>query len=170
MGKQELEKENNSRETGKLCQKTLEEEDKLPPMERLEQGPVAVVECVEDIPCDPCVEACPVDAIEKKTLTSAPEIRFEDCTGCGKCITSCPGLAIFVIDYNHEEDMAAVSLPYEFLPVPEEGEKVTILDRSGNMIGKGDVVNVRKSNNTHVVKIIVGKEIVMNARAIRVME
>jgi len=40
----------------------------LPPRERLERGPVAIIECVQPIPCNPCVEACKSGAITKKSL------------------------------------------------------------------------------------------------------
>ena len=38
--------------------------EKFPPVERIDRGPVAVVECYERIPCNPCATACRVHAIE----------------------------------------------------------------------------------------------------------
>ena len=35
----------------------------VPPPERLERGPVIIIECVENIPCNPCVDACPKGVI-----------------------------------------------------------------------------------------------------------
>ena len=35
----------------------------LPEPGRLKQGPVAVIECFQQIPCNPCAEACPRGAI-----------------------------------------------------------------------------------------------------------
>jgi Fe-S-cluster-containing hydrogenase component 2 len=39
----------------------------------------------------PCVEACPVDALAVSKKTGAVLVKSERCTGCGLCITACPG-------------------------------------------------------------------------------
>ncbi len=43
--------------------------------------------------CDdyPCVEACPVKALTVSKRTDAVRVKEEKCTGCGKCISACPG-------------------------------------------------------------------------------
>ena len=46
-----------------------------------------------------------------------------DCIGCGMCVASCSGQAIFLVDETYEPGFATVTLPYEFLPLPEKGEK-----------------------------------------------
>jgi len=46
----------------------------FPSEERLLKGFVAVHECYQDIPCNPCVESCPVHAISMEKLTSPPVI------------------------------------------------------------------------------------------------
>ncbi len=43
----------------------------------------------------------------------------------------CPGLAIFIIDETYSETEATVLLPYEYLPLPKEGDYVTGLNRGG---------------------------------------
>lgn len=143
----------------------------LPTRDRLAKGPVAIIECIQDIPCDPCVGACPVHAIAMTAgITDRPHLNAETCTGCGLCIASCPGLAIFVVNTAHAPDKATVSLSYEQLPVPAVGDVVAGLDRAGNPVCKAKVTKVlsmKKYDHTHVVTIEVPQELVMNVRAIR---
>jgi Fe-S-cluster-containing hydrogenase component 2 len=96
----------------------------------------AVLECVEDIPCNPCETVCPQGAITVgDPIINLPVIHAEKCTGCNLCIAVCPGLAIVVVEKNYNDQCAALSLPYEFLPIPEQGRTVKTYDRDGNYIG-----------------------------------
>ena len=157
------------REIGYLTYDVLKKKIGLPSRERLAKGPVAIVECIEDIPCDPCVEACKLGAISKASLTTPPDIDYEKCTGCTSCVDVCPGLAIFVINMNYREGKALVSIPYEMLPVPKRGERVDALGRSGRKIGIGEIVKVRKgAGATFVVSVAIGKDLAMEARSIRI--
>ncbi|HAE40012.1 MAG TPA: 4Fe-4S ferredoxin [Candidatus Riflebacteria bacterium] len=144
----------------------------VPPADRLARGPVAIIECLQDIPCDPCVSACPVKAIKmKEGITDKPTLEFDTCTGCGLCLPKCPGLAIFVVNTKHTPGMATVSMSYELLPVPEKGQEVTALDRSGKDVGKVKVVRVVNPpgyDHTAVITIEVPADQVNNIRAIRV--
>ena len=71
----------------------------LPLAERLQQGPVAVIECFQGIPCNPCADACPRGAITMLgSISELPDFDEAKCNGCGICVTSCPGLAIFIVD------------------------------------------------------------------------
>jgi len=160
---------NEPREIGYLTYDVLKEKINLPSKERLAKGPVAIIECTEDIPCDPCVEACKLGAISKKSLITPPTIDYEKCTGCTLCVDLCPGLAIFVINMNYKEGKALISIPYEMLPVPKRGEKVDTLDRSGKKIGEAEVIKVRKGKReTSVVSMAVDKDLVMEARSIKI--
>lgn len=78
---------------------------KLTSKEQLEKGPIAIIECIQSIPCDPCIYACRHGVIEKKALTAPAEINYEKCIGCGECVSECPSLAIFVINMNFRERM-----------------------------------------------------------------
>ena len=141
----------------------------LPSEERLKKGPVVIIECIENIPCDPCVDACPFDAISMGKIIDLPEIDYEKCTGCGTCISMCPGLAIFVVDLSRER--AIITLPYEFLPVPKAGDIVKALDRKGEIVSEVAVLGVKKNENkTNTVTIEVDKELGMIVRNIRVMK
>ena len=116
----------------------------FPPKARLARGPVTIIECFQRIPCNPCYAACRSGAIQEfKDINNLPKIDFEKCNGCGLCISRCPGLAIFVVDETYSEKEALIKLPFEFLPLPEEGEEVDALNREGEVVGKAKVVRVQ---------------------------
>ncbi len=146
--------------TGILSLKDLS----LPNDEQLKKG-VAIIECVQKIPCDPCVAVCPVNAISMKDINDTPKIDFDKCTGCKRCVGICPGLAIFVVKVK--DDKAFITLPYEFLPIPKVGDKLTALDREGKPKGIARVVKVYRSIKTAVVTIEVEKDLAMEIRNIK---
>lgn len=142
----------------------------VPSWERITSGPVAVIECTEEIPCDPCQRACRFDAISVPTIVSVPVLDSERCNGCGACIAKCPGLAIFVVDYTFSETEGAVWVPYEFLPKPVPGEIVQALDRTGQPVCEARVVTVREARSydrTCVVTLAVPKSQLMKVRAFK---
>ncbi|PNX47606.1 MAG: (4Fe-4S)-binding protein [Thermoplasmata archaeon M11B2D] len=147
--------------TGILSSKNL----KLPTRKQLEKG-VAILECVQEIPCNPCVDSCPVHAISMKDINAPPVNDFERCIGCTKCVGICPGLAIFVVKVK--EGKAWVTLPYEFVPVPKVGNLVQVLDRAGVVRGDGLVTRVVKQGKTLVVTIEIDGKLAMDVRNIRV--
>ncbi len=158
------------RQLGYLPLEVIKKKIALPSKERMEKGPVVIIECDEDIPCDPCVESCKNEAIIKESLTAVPSVDYEKCTGCALCVAACPGLAIFVVDYS-PEDKAIVYIPYEMLPAPKKGDKGDALDRSGKRIGSATVAKVRKGTcGTTVLGILVEKDLAMNVRSIRIPE
>jgi len=115
----------------------------VPTAERLEHGPVAIIECVENIPCNPCVDACPKGAIRiEGDMNGTPSVDFDICDGCTLCISACPGLAIFVVNRGLPGGAATVSLPYEYLPLPVVGDTVVTLSREGALLGEGTVERV----------------------------
>ncbi len=135
----------------------------VPTEERMEKGPVAVIECGQAIPCNPCETNCHLGAVHLLggCLTSLPALVEDQCTGCGLCIAKCPGQAIFLIDLNHAPGVSTVSFAYEFLPLPREGEQVQGTDREGKPVVPVKVVKVdmrRKDDQTAVVTIEVPKE------------
>ena len=141
----------------------------LPTTGRLQQGPVAVIECFQQIPCNPCAEACPRGAITMPgSISERPVFDDSKCNGCGLCVTRCPGLAIFVIDYSWSPEAALLKIPYEFAPLPELGEAVDAIDRAGKIVGKATVQRVqRQDNRTTVLWLAVDKAIAMDVRNIR---
>jgi len=143
----------------------------VPTKERMLKGPVAVIECFQEIPCNVCEGACPFGAIKVgHPITNLPRLDENKCKGCKLCITKCPGLCIFVIDLS-SKDKARLSLPYEFLPVPVIGEEVEALDRWGSNVTKGRVTEVlynEKFDKTYIVTISLPKEYALEVRAIKV--
>lgn len=142
-----------------------------PSDERLRRRPIVVVECVERIPCDPCVTACSKGAIRiEGDLNGPPVVDQDACDGCGICVSACPGLAIFVVDASREGDRATVMVPHEFRPLPSVGEIVTALDRAGREIGEARIARVLSSralDRTPIVSLDVPKEQAMAVRSFR---
>ncbi|MBU3902487.1 MAG: 4Fe-4S binding protein [Candidatus Thermoplasmatota archaeon] len=142
------------------------EDIQIPSKERFEKCPVAVIECPQSIPCNPCVDACPFHAISMNDINALPEIDFEKCTGCGSCISKCPGLAIFVVDMGYSDNEALIKIPYEFA-LPKTGDTVKALDRKGDVKGDARVIKViKEKDKTAVVSIAVKKSLAMEVRNI----
>ena len=145
-------------------------EKAMPPEDFLAKKPVVMVECFQNIPCDPCAASCPFGAILPfEDINELPVVDYDKCTGCGICVTSCPGLAIFVLDMNYSDKDALIKLPYEMLPLPQKGEMVSGLDREGQKVAEVKVDKVSKTKNkTYLISIIVPKELALIVRNIRV--
>ncbi len=130
------------------------------------------VECIENIPCNPCAYACPRQAITiAGSLTDTPAVDFDKCNGCTLCIAKCPGLAIFVVHKGYSKTEATVTLPYELLPRPTVGTSVACLNRAGRAVCKGKVVKVldtKALNRCAVVTVAVPKRYWNAVRNIRV--
>ena len=116
----------------------LDEFNVLPPKSVVQQKRVALIECVEEIPCNPCAVVCRVNAIQKETLCSPGVVDWDKCTGCTLCVAVCPGLAIYL--QNIKNGKGYVTMPYELLPAPKVGMEVKLMDRSGTVVGMGKIV------------------------------
>ncbi|WKY43310.1 FAD-dependent oxidoreductase [Eubacteriaceae bacterium ES2] len=128
-----------------------------------------VMECTQNIPCNPCQDACPKNCIQiGKDITALPAIAGDSqCSGCGLCVAACSGQAIFLVSENSDEGFAEVTLPYEFLPLPESGQKGMALTRSGQDCCPAEVVAVKSLkayDRTNLLTIRVPLENAMNAR------
>ncbi len=143
----------------------------LPSEERRAKGPYAIFECFQEIPCNPCFTGCKVGAVQPfEDINHIPVINHEKCTGCGLCVSACPGLACFVIDETYSDKETTIKIPYEFLPLPEVGQEVDALDRKGEVIGKAKVVAVqsnKKLDHTNAITIAVPKDQALVVRNIR---
>jgi len=144
------------------------EQIEFPSEERMKKRPVAVIECCQEIPCNPCMEYCPVGAIQvADNINAVPTIDFEKCTGCGICLGFCPGLAIFMVDLS--KNYGVVTIPYEIAP-PDQGEIVDLLDRAGNVVGEGEIEKVKKlkqHDRTLSISLKMEKDLVKIVRGFR---
>lgn len=142
-----------------------------PTGERFKKGPVAVIECVQEIPCNPCENACPFSAISIGTpITVIPTLKQDVCTGCGLCVAQCSGLAIFIVDKSYSDDKATVSFPFEYLPLPAKGDVAEAVNRAGEFVCNAAVVKIvdtRKNDHTPVVTVEVPMEFADTVRSIK---
>ena len=161
----------DSKITGFLTDEELKDSPGVPSESRRKKGPVATIECMEDIPCNPCESSCNVGAIiVGEDITNLPHLDGEKCVACQTCVYICPGQAIFMVDESFPNGKATVMMPYEYRPLPEKGDLVTALNRSGQELGEAEVVAVRQTkrmDQTATVTIEVPKDWSMQARAIR---
>ena len=141
-------------------------------MVKIRKKAIAVLECYEEIPCNPCMHSCPHDAIRiEGGIHHTPVLDETKCVGCGICITHCSGQAIFLEEIKG--DSGYVSIPYEFIPLPAKGTKVNATGREGQYICEGEIIEVKSAkafDHTSVVKIKVPQEYVSDVRGFRYME
>ena len=156
---------------GYLTVKDLEDAPGVPSKARLEKGPVAILECIQDIPCNPCEAVCKQGAITVgQPITNLPTLDGELCNGCGLCIAACPGLAIFVVDLTYSETEATVAFPHEYLPLPRKGDVVEAVNRRGEVVCQGRVTRVqnpRTFDHTSIVTLAVPKDLSMEVRGMK---
>ena len=134
-----------------------------------------VIECTQNIPCNPCQDACPKKCISiGENITSLPIVLQDcDCINCGMCVASCSGQAIFLVDEDCGDGTATVTLPYEFLPIPAEGTKGIALGRDGNKVCEATVVSVKTAkafDKTNLLTMRIPKEYAMSARFFKAEE
>lgn len=134
----------------------------FPSEERLNQGAVAIIECYQNIPCNPCYTACNRDAIKKfEDINDLPNIEHDNCNGCGLCIANCPGLAIMVVDATFSDSHALIKVPYELKPLPQVGDMVRGVDRAGEYVCDvriNRVLNSKALDKTAIVAMEVPKD------------
>ena len=143
----------------------------LPSEQRLAKGPIAITECFQNIACNPCVAACPQHAISMEPdINATPRVDPDKCIGCRLCVKACPGLAIFVVDLSRSQETALVTIPFEFIPVPEKGQYVCGLNRAGEEQGWFEVKQVVSGgakNMTWMLTLEVPKDLAMEVRNIK---
>ena len=142
-----------------------------PSYEDILKGPIAVIECIQDIPCNPCEVVCPNRAIVVgDPITNLPVFFGERCDACGICIAACPGQAIFRVDTTYSQEMATVSFPYEYIPMPSEGDCVEAVNHAGEGVCEARVVRIqqpKRFDHTAVVTVVVPKELAMVVRSMK---
>ena len=162
----------DSSKTGFLTEEDLKDSPGIPDVARRRKGPVASIECLEDIPCNPCETNCNYDAIiVGEDITNIPHLYGDKCVACRTCVYICPGQAIVMVDESLPDGRASVMMPYEYRPLPEKGDTVTALDRAGRELGDATVLAIRQNkrmDQTATVTIEIVKDWSMQARAIRI--
>lgn len=158
----------NILQNGYPSMEELKEFNRLPSEERYKKGPVAVIECIQNIPCNPCQAACRFQAIHVgNPIINLPQLDEEKCVGCGACIAHCSGQAIFVVDKTYGGTEATVSFPHEYLPLPQKGDWVKAVNRAGEIVCEAEVLrvmNTKANDCTPVITVVVPKELADEVR------
>ncbi|WP_305145006.1 (2Fe-2S)-binding protein [Anaerotignum propionicum] len=158
------------KETGVLTTADLKEMGRYPSEERMKKGPVAVAECVQDIPCNPCETSCPFKAIHVgENISNLPNVNVDVCNGCTTCVAACSGLAIFVLDKSYSDSVGKVSFPYEYGHSFKVNDVVKAADRSGKNVCDGKILkitNTQKADKTTIITLEVPIEWVDEVRSI----
>ena len=116
----------------------------LPDREEMKKNACVCIECLEEIPCNPCETSCPGGAIiVGEPITNIPVLDKSKCTACGQCIAACPGLAIFIKKITGP--LASVRFPWEYVPMPKEGDEAEMVGRDGRFVCRGKVIKVMQS-------------------------
>ncbi len=160
--------------TGKKLNTNLKEASNVSVQNKLDKSkPMPIIDCFQDIPCDPCEKACPRGLIKVGyPITNLPVVDNNKCNGCGKCVAECPGLCIVIIDMSYSDTEAKVIIAHEYLPLPLKGDQVELVDANGDFASKGRVVEVEKKpiyNLTPLIHVSVAKSAAEKVRGIKAL-
>jgi len=136
-----------------------------------------VIRCVQEIPCNPCVEACPKGWIrlESENILSLPHWEKE-CIGCLKCAVVCPGLAITVVDRRFDSTgrTALVWIPWELdKKEVSVGHQILLTGFEGEEVGWGTVRHIRSMpwmDKRKMVQVEVYSRLATKVAGIRIQE
>ena len=96
------------------------------------------------------------------------------CEYCECCVSSCPGLAITLVNYRYGMEDALVTLPFEFMHGKvKQDEFVTALDTEGNELGSFAVESLEAipgGDRTLLVRLVVPKPLARKVAGIRIQE
>lgn len=133
-----------------------------------------VIHCYEEIPCNPCVTSCPKKAIKLSGSTIMSTPYFDgDCIGCFKCLVTCPGLAITIVDKREDEENLIVWIPVELNSNKiSKGSLVYATDEDGNICGEFNIFDIRnfKVDKTLAVALKVSSELAEKIVSVRVLD
>lgn len=116
-----------------------------------------VIHCHQEIPCDPCSVICPIHkiSIPSENVFQTPEYLNNEinCLNCERCLVTCPGLAITIVDSREENGFAIVSIPFEF-NINRIKDHVIVINEAGNPICQAKVVSIKEPKNHSHTKIV----------------
>ncbi len=137
------------------------------------EGVFPVFHCVQEIPCNPCTSVCPLNQIKisDESLLGLPTFEGE-CTGCMKCLTVCPALAITMVDCRRDLHFPIVSIPYEIGNHPvEAGQVIKVVDLEGELLEELTVINIRNTNTkTQIIQVKAPSHIAKKIAGLRIQE
>lgn len=120
----------------------------LPTPERMQKKGFVQIDCLFGFACNPCAFACKYGAITKSSTSTVPQIDFDKCVGCMRCVNLCPGLAIFGYQFNKNR----LFLPIEYKA--DEGSEVFLVNNNGEVLGEGSIEKILKNENkTNVARV-----------------
>ena len=127
-----------------------------------------IIECNQPIPCNPCIDSCKRGAIKNDgTLIGVPCCDMDSCSGCKKCLVSCPGLAMFYIDSKRKDNQVEITIAYETVPVPKPGDVWEAISRDGEVLGKAKItaaITHERFDKKYLVSFLVDKKFANQAR------
>ncbi|MDR1217283.1 MAG: FAD-dependent oxidoreductase [Oscillospiraceae bacterium] len=128
-----------------------------------------VIECTQNIPCDPCQDSCPRSCIRVPDRIVALPVfdGSAGCIGCGQCVAACSGQSIFLVNEDIGGGLASVTIPYELTPLPQKGDAGVAYDRSGAPVCAAEIIGVKTAkafDRTCLLTFSVPRELGMRAR------
>jgi len=112
-------------------------------------GVFPVFHCLQEIPCNPCANVCPkgLISINEEDIRHLPHFdieRIDECIACGRCLATCPGLAISLVDFRKREGKALVTLPVEQEnPNIQPGKLIEATNIDGTVLGEFLIEKIR---------------------------
>lgn len=142
-----------------------------------ESDVMPIMHCLQEIPCNPCTTVCPSESIRivGDPLMGLPVYTGGEgsCSGCLKCVTICPGLAITLADFRRDRDFPEVTVPYEAFNVPvQKGDRVKAVDINGDLLAEMEVTAVldNKKSKTQLIRIRAPKQLAKRVVSFRIQE
>lgn len=112
-------------------------------------GVFPVFHCLQEIPCNPCANVCPkgLISINEEDIRHLPHFdieRIDECIACGRCVATCPGLAISLVDFRKREGKALITLPVEQEnPNIQPGKLIEATNIDGTVLGEFLIDKIR---------------------------
>lgn len=128
-----------------------------------------LVDCPQEIPCDPCVKACSTGAISMdEGMCGKPRITEGQCNGCLSCLEVCPVSCIYLMEKREGETLMTLAL--DRLPRLSKGDEVILKDGNGKDLGRGRVIKSRAAQKDKGLRILTLKVPAEVAGSVRTVE